>query len=70
MNNFYVTYGFGSNLRNCYSVVQAENYAAALQHIHEITGGKFAFCYDEKEFGDQPEKYGLTEVTLQPQEFV
>lgn len=69
MANFYVTYGFGSNLKNCYSTIQAEDYTEARIQIDKVTQGKFAFCYDEKEFCDQAEEYGLTEVSLQPQEF-
>ena len=33
MTNFYVTYGFGTNLRNCYSVVQGHDEVDATREI-------------------------------------
>lgn len=63
----YITYGLGSNLANRYSVVEDEDYAQARARVNEVTGGKFAFTYSEKDFQGQPEKYGLREVPLQPQ---
>lgn len=64
----FVTYSYGGNLRNNFSVVEAENYGAGREKIHEVTGGKFAFAYtDEADFARQIEQYGLTEVPLQPQ---
>lgn len=67
MKNFYVTYGFGTNLASCYSTVRAVDYPEARQEVFKATGGKFAFLYDEKDFAGQPEKYSLREVELQPQ---
>lgn len=67
MPKFFVTYGFGSNLGQCFSEVEAENYSAARDAIHKVTDGKFAFCYTAEEFKGQPEKYDLREVELQPQ---
>ena len=66
---FYVTYGYGSNLRNKYSKVAAPDYGSAHDLAHEVTSGKFAFMYDEDDFLPQIEKYGLHEVALQPQGF-
>ncbi len=63
----YVTYGFGSNLRNCYSVVEANNIPMAYDIIHEVCGPDYAFAYTEDHFAGQVEKYGLTEVPLQAQ---
>lgn len=63
----YVTYGFGSNLANCYSMVEGEDVSACYAEIDRVTDGKYAFVYDEENFKDQPEKYGLTEVPLQQQ---
>ena len=65
----FITYGCGSNLRNCYAVVEGENYKECRAHADLITEGKFAFDYSEEQFKGQPEKYGLTEVPLQPQRF-
>lgn len=65
MANFYVTYGYCSNLGRNFSVVEADDYAAARQKIHAAIGDDFAVCYDEYGFFGQIEKYGLTEVPLQ-----
>lgn len=64
---FFVTYGMGGNLANCYSKVWAEDYSAARDQIDDVIKGRFAFCYDEGGFAGQPEKYGLSEVPLQAQ---
>jgi hypothetical protein len=63
----YVTYGFGSNLANCYSTVEAEDYSACYRIIEEVTQNKYAFAYSEERFAGQVERYGLTEVPLQAQ---
>lgn len=65
----FITYGCGSNLCNCYSVVEGKDYSECRAHADEVTEGKFAFGYSEEKFKGQPEKYGLTEVPLQPQWF-
>jgi hypothetical protein len=70
MNKYFVTYGFGSNLGQCYSMVEAENYSEARNLIHEITDGAFAFCYDEKEFEGQVADYNLSLIPLQKQVFL
>ena len=62
----YVTYGCGTRLRNCFSVVEAEFLSDAYKHVKSICGNKYAFAYIEKDFEGQPEQYGLTEVPLQP----
>ena len=67
MAKFYVTYGIASNLARCYSMVEAETYDEARDHIDNVTAGKFAFCYNEIGFGNQIEKYNLRLVDLQPQ---
>jgi len=70
MPEFFVTYGNGTNLKNNFSKVEAEDYTKARQLIHGQTGGKYAFCYSEAEFKGQAEKYGLTEAPLQPQKYI
>ena len=67
MAKFFVTYGTGTNLANCYSVIEADGYEQARQKAFEVTEGRFAFMYDEWQFKGQPERYNLTEVELQPQ---
>ena len=67
MAKFFVTYGTGTNLANCYSVIEADEYDQARQKAFEVTEGKFAFIYDEEQFFGQIEKWDLTEVELQPQ---
>ena len=64
---FYVTYGGGTNLSHCFSVVEGEDYGAARAIVDEITGGKFAFMYSSEEFAGQQERWGLREVPLQAQ---
>lgn len=68
MPEFFVTYGFGSNLKNCYSKVTGPDYSTARALVDDVTEGKFAFMYDAERFAGQVEKYGLTEVPLQPQQ--
>lgn len=65
----YVTYGFGSNLRNKFSVVEGEDESACYSIIKETCGQAYAFAYSEYAFvGEQQEKhYNLTEVPLQAQ---
>ena len=67
MPKFYVTYGGGSDQANNFSVVEAADYGAAREKICEMCERKFAFCYHEDEFKGQAERYGLTEIPLQPQ---
>ncbi len=67
MSKFYVTYGLGTNLRGCYSTVEADSWGEARKQVMEVTGGKFAFDYPESKFADCIECYSLKEVPLQPQ---
>lgn len=67
MDEFFVTYGFGSHLERCYSKVEAEDIHQARDKIFKVTGGKHAFIYSARDFEGQPEKYDLMEVALQPQ---
>lgn len=65
MVTYYVTYGFGSRLANCYSAVKGEDIEDVYRQINGTTRGHYAFCYGETEFDGQIEQYGLTEVPLQ-----
>ena len=72
MIKLYVTYGFGSNLANCFSIVEAESGQAAFDKVREVCGQSYAFTYPHDvwhgENGrSQEDRYGLTEVPLQPQ---
>lgn len=75
MAKFYVTYSSGSNLANCFSVVEAPNYRAARNQITEVTQRRYAFMYDRDDWEidtslgprTQQELYGLKEVPLQAQ---
>lgn len=67
MSKFYVTYGLGSNLRNCYSTVEADSWGEARKQVMEVTGGNFAFDYSESQFDSCIGRYNMTEVPLQPQ---
>ncbi len=64
---FYVTYGFGYNLRDCYSEIEAESKDAARKIAFDITKSKFAFIYPESEFDSAIKRHGLHLVPLQPQ---
>jgi len=63
----YVTYGYNSNLRNNFSEVEGETLEECYRQINDTTRGQYAFTYDEFGFAGQVERYGLTEVPLQPQ---
>ena len=63
----YVTYGMGSKLGKCYSVVEGLDYGVCRRMVEAGTNCEFAFDYTEEEFAGQVDKYGLTEVPLQPQ---
>lgn len=68
MARVYVTYGYGTNLRNCYSIVEDETMEGAMEQIRIVTDGKYAFTYtDEADFQRQIKQYLLREVSLQPQ---
>lgn len=72
MIRLYVTYGFGSNLGQCFSIVEAETEEAAREKIEQVTRRQYAFVYIEKDWamGDndnQQTAYGLREVPLQAQ---
>ena len=63
----YITYAFGSDKRNCYSIVEGADYAEARKKAYEATNGKYAFSYDEEEFKGQIERFDLHEIELGPQ---
>ena len=63
-----VTYGCGTNLGNCYSLVSASSYEDGMALISSTTGGEYAFSYtDEADIARQIEAYGLKKVPLQKQ---
>ncbi|QGH72740.1 MAG: hypothetical protein [Podoviridae sp. ctQNx1] len=63
----YITYGIGSNLSNCYSVVYGKNLETCMKRINRVTGGMYAFSYCEEDFKKIEEKYGpMIQVSLQP----
>ena len=63
----YVTYGYGSNLRDNYSRVEGVDISDCYGQIERICGDAYAFTYTEERFEGQPDKHGLTEVPLQAQ---
>ena len=63
----YITYGLGSKLRNCYSVIEGLDYQTCRRMAEAGTNREFAFDYTEDEFAGQAEQYGMKEVPLQPQ---
>ena len=63
----YVTYGYGSNLRNAFSVVEGPDIRTIYETINSVCGKHYAFAYCEEAFEGQRERYGLHEVPLQAQ---
>ena len=63
----YVTYGFGSNLKNCYSIVEGQDIPDCYATIQKVCGVNYAFAYTEERFAGQVERYDLVEVPLQAQ---
>jgi len=64
---YYITYGCGTNLAGCYSVVKAQDYVSMRQAVHALIGQDFAFVYCDNEFEGQIKEYGLRRVPLQRQ---
>lgn len=63
-----VTYGCGTNLANCYSVVSSNSYENAMKLISSATEGKYAFTYiGQEEIDNQVSRFNLKKVPLQPQ---
>lgn len=66
--NVMVTYGCGTNLNNCYSVVSGSNYENVMAFIARVTKGKYSFTYiGQEEIDRQVALYNLKQVPLQPQ---
>lgn len=70
MAKFFITYGNGTNLRNCFSIIEAEFESGAREILKEHIENKYAFIYTADEFAGQVEQFGLEEVPLQPQVYV
>ncbi len=68
---FFVTYGAGKNLENCYSTLYATDVSEARKLVFAVTQGKHAFLYEPEfwvEGGQtQAERDNLRLVPLQPQ---
>ena len=62
-NRFFITFGFGQPLENCYAIVpgEFESSAAAREKIAETYGSQFAFQYDLDDLPNHA-KYGIREV--------
>ena len=65
MQKLFITYGYGYDQRNNYSVVECDDWSSGYNYAMTVTGGVFAFAYPEHEFLPQIERYGLTEIPLQ-----
>ena len=68
---FYFTFGCGhtdKSLRSLfknYCIIDAPTEDEAREVMHKARGIKWSMCYNEDEFKGQPERYGLTEVSLE-----
>lgn len=71
MNKYFITFGMnqltedGKSLGKNYVVIEGEDRFDASDKMIAARDVKWAFCYSEEEFKGQPEKYGLTEVSLE-----
>jgi len=62
---YYFTFGSGSNYKNCFTVVEAKSEIEAREIILSKIGNVWAFCYREKEFEGQVDKFGLREIPFE-----
>ena len=62
MERYFFTFGFGSEDKDKYFVIDAIDYIEARRIMFERFGTKWAFQYSEQEFDGQAEKYDLTEL--------
>lgn len=64
----FVTYGCGSDQRNCYSVVEGADVIDCIEKVQATCGRHYAFTYtDEQDFERQIRQYGLHEIPLHAQ---
>ena len=61
-----VTYGSGTPLKNCYSIVEGKTYADCRKEIFRITEGKYSMDYPYEQYAHMIEEYNLKQVPLQP----
>ena len=61
-----VTYGSGTPLKNCYSIVESKTYADCRKEIFRITEGKYSMDYPYEDYAYMIEEYNLKQVPLQP----
>lgn len=70
-SEYYVTYGCGSNLNNCFSKVEVPYDVSPSEFVQSQIGQKYAFIYDERNWSrdgsTQEDRYGLRQVPLKPQ---
>lgn len=68
---YFITYGTGSHLANCYSTIYAKDIEEARKIAFRTTGGQHAFLYEPLYWVEggqtQAERYNLALVPLQPQ---
>jgi len=61
-----ITYGSGTPLKDCYSIVEGKTYAACRKEIFRITEGKYSMDYPYEDYAYMIEEYNLKQVPLQP----
>lgn len=64
MRRFYCTFGYNSNLRNCYVVVLASDSQAAHEKMYEQYGSNWSMCYPEEKYEECINRYGLERVAF------
>lgn len=71
MRKYYFTFGMnqetkdGVSLGNFYVCIEAPDMNSARFDMFDARGSSWSFSYTEEEFAGQPEKYGLTSLTLE-----
>lgn len=71
MQTFYFTFGAnqetkeGKSLGQCFVCIDAGDESQARFDMFDARGSSWSMCYTEEEFAGQPEKYGLTCVSLE-----
>jgi hypothetical protein len=55
MMKLFITYGFGYDQRNNFSVIEAPTLLECQEQLDTLTDGRYAFSYSEKDFAGQAE---------------
>ena len=62
---YYITYGYNTKQRNCYSVIEDSDYDSARANVNKQIGNTWAFMYAETSKRHCIDRFDLTEIPLQ-----